>query len=129
MASTPFGLEKTYVHLTADGGATPIPVTPDFWASLATRYDLDEGFLVTRMPMTEDWPHWEMHPEGEEVVILLSGAVDLLLDGGTRQWTVELRPETNTWINPRGVWHRGLVREPSELMFITAGRGTEHRAA
>jgi hypothetical protein len=129
MPDTPFALDQTYVHLTADGVATPIPVTPDFWATIATRTDLHDGFLVTRSRMTEDWPHWEMHPEGEEIVILVSGAIDLLLDDGRQQWTVELRPGANTWINRRGVWHRGLVREPSELVFLTAGRGTQHRPA
>jgi hypothetical protein len=129
MPETPFALDQIFVHLTAEGGALPIPVTPEFWATLATRSDLDHGFLVTRLAMREDWPHWEMHPEGEELVLLLSGAIDLLLDDGERQWTVALRPEANTWINRRGVWHRGLVREPSELLFITAGRGTQHRPA
>ena len=50
--------------------------------------------------------------------MLLSGAVDLLLDDGTRQWTVELRPETNRWVNPRAVWHPALVRGP-QLITVT----------
>jgi len=28
---------------------------------------------------------------------------------------------------PRAVWHRGLVRKPGKLMFITPGAGTDHR--
>ena len=129
MPDAPFTLDQTYVHLTAEGHATPILVTPDFWATIGERTELHDGFLVTRSRMTEDWPHWEMHPEGEEILILLSGAMDLLLDDGERQWTVELRPDRNTWINRRGVWHRGLVREPSDVVFLTAGRGTQHRPA
>lgn len=129
MPEAPFTLDQTYVHLTTNGAATPIPVTPDFWATIGTRLELHEGFLVTRSRATEDWPHWEMHPEGEEILILLSGAIDLLLDDGERQWTVELRPSANTWINRRGVWHRALVREPSELLFLTAGWNTQHRPA
>lgn len=127
MPATPFDLHRTYVHLQPDGRATPIPVDDQFWATIATRTELHDGHLVTRGRSTEDWPHWEMHPEGEELVVLLSGAVDLVLDDGTREWTVELRPESSTWINPRGVWHRAIVHEPSELLFVTAGRGTQHR--
>lgn len=127
MTDTPFDLHRTYVHLQPNGGATPLEVDEQFWATIATRTDLHDGYLVTRGRMTEDWPHWEMHPEGEELVVLLSGAVDLVLDDGTREWTVELRPGAGTWINRRGVWHRGIVHEPSEMLFVTAGRGTLHR--
>ncbi|MCA9648749.1 MAG: hypothetical protein H6712_13660 [Myxococcales bacterium] len=123
----PFSLERTYVHLRPDQSAAPIEVDESFWATIATRTELHEGFLVTRARTGEDWPHWEMHPEGEEIVVLLSGAVDLVLDDGEREWTVELRPEAGTWINRRGVWHRAIVHEPSEMLFITAGRGTQHR--
>ena len=30
-------------------------------------------------------------------------------------------------INPKGTWHRGVVREPGSALFITSGFGTEHR--
>lgn len=127
MTASAFDLRSTYVHLLADGRAAPIPVDDQFWATIATRTELHDGFLVTRGRSTEDWPHWEMHPEGEELVVLLSGAVDLVLDDGTHEQTVPLRPERGTWINPRGVWHRAIVHEPSEMLFATAGRGTRHR--
>lgn len=127
MSTTPFDLRQTYVHLQADGHATPLEVDETFWQTLGTRTDLDDGYLVTRGRSSEDWPHWEMHPEGEELVVLLSGSVDLVLDDGTREWTVPLRPGAGTWINPRGVWHRAIVHEPSEMLFVTAGRGTQHR--
>ena len=32
-----------------------------------------------------------------------------------------------TFIVPKGVWHRGIVKKPGQLMFITPGAGTEHR--
>jgi hypothetical protein len=44
---------------------------------------------------------------------------------------VHLRPDEltagQTFVVPRGVWHRGIVRQPGELMFITPGAGTDHR--
>lgn len=30
-------------------------------------------------------------------------------------------------IAPRGLWHTAKVSEPSRLLFITPGEGTEHR--
>lgn len=123
----PFSLEQTYVHLRPDGAATRLAVDESFWATLAQRTDLHDGYLVTRSRATESWAHWEMHPEGEELVLLLSGAVDLVLDDGHGERRVELRPGSDTWVNPRGVWHRAEVLEPAEMLFVTAGRGTQHR--
>jgi hypothetical protein len=31
------------------------------------------------------------------------------------------------FIVPRSVWHRGIVKTPGQLMFITPGAGTKHR--
>ncbi len=124
--SDAFELDSTYVLLRDGGQATTTPGGREFWATISERRELDTAWLVTRFAMNEDWDQWEMHPEGEELVILLSGRVDLLLDDGVREWKVELRPGQTT-INPRGAWHRALVHEPSELMFVTAGKGTQHR--
>ncbi len=81
--------------------------------------------------MTEDWPHWEMHPEGEEILVLLSGDMSIVLDPGETEAgggesTVTLEPGQACLV-PRGVWHRGIVRAPSRLLAITAGEGTQHR--
>lgn len=122
----PIELDSTYVHLGPAGEVTPMPAGPEFWATIGERRELEQGFLVTRARMTSDWPHWEMHPQGEELVTLLSGRVTLVLDDGRRESRVELAPG-QTWINQRGTWHRALVHEPSELLFMTAGWGTEHR--
>jgi hypothetical protein len=29
---------------------------------------------------------------------------------------------------PRGIWHRLVLRQPSDLLFITPAHGTRHRA-
>jgi mannose-6-phosphate isomerase-like protein (cupin superfamily) len=124
MSDVALDLARTYVHLRPDGAAEPIAVTPQFWATVGDRFD--DGYLVTRFTSTADWPHWEVHPEGEELVIMLSGRVDLLLDDERRQRTVPLRAG-QAWINQRGVWHRAIVHEPADMLFITAGKGTRHR--
>lgn len=126
MRDAALDLTETYVHLSPDGAARPLVVDDRFWATLAERSELHAGYLVTRGRSSADWPHWEVHPEGEELVVLLSGRVDLVLDDERRQWTVPLRAG-QAWINPRGVWHRAIVHEPADMLFITAGRGTRHR--
>ncbi|HJQ58149.1 MAG TPA: cupin domain-containing protein [Vineibacter sp.] len=121
-----FDLGGTYVHLRDGLAAAPVPVGADFWQTIDARTDLEEGRLVMVNRMADDWPHWEMHPAGDEIVYLLSGAMDLVLDeaGGAR--TVRLRAGEAV-IVPKGIWHRGIVHRAGEALFITPGAGTQHR--
>lgn len=122
-----FDLADTYVHLTDGPAARPLEVGQDFWAKIATDKELQEGRLLTLLPMSNDWSHWEMHPAGDEVVVLLSGAVDLILEeeGGERR--VELRGR-EAYVIPQGRWHRAVVHRPGDALFVTRGAGTQHRA-
>lgn len=131
MTEDAFDLSSTYVHLGL--GARVIPL-PDFeWtAEYLDRYEADyeadgpEGRLVMISHQVETWTTWERHPAGEELVVLLSGRIDLVqdLDGADR--IVPMRPGQAV-INPRGVWHRSVVHEPGDTLFVTPGIGTEHR--
>jgi uncharacterized cupin superfamily protein len=76
------------------------------------------------MAQDATWDSWERHPGGEEVVVLLSGRVDLVQELGGAEHVVELRPGQAV-INPTGVWHTARVHEPGMALFITPGRGTE----
>jgi len=127
-AETTFDLFGTYVHLEDGPAASPVPVGKDFWEKINDRAELNRGRMVTlfRFRGPDDWAHWEMHPAGDEVVCLLSGALDLVLQDGVGERIVELRDRA-TSIIPRGAWHRGIVRAPSEALFITRGAGTQHR--
>lgn len=61
-------------------------------------------------------------------LMLLSGAIDLLLEeeGGVR--SVELR-DRGVCIVPQGVWHTATVHRPSDVLHITRGAGTRTRPA
>jgi oxalate decarboxylase/phosphoglucose isomerase-like protein (cupin superfamily) len=67
-----------------------------------------------------------MHPAGDEVVCLLSGAIDVVLEEQHGERVVGLEPGS-TCIVPRGVWHRAIVHEPGDTLHITRGEGTQHR--
>jgi hypothetical protein len=122
-----FDLERTYVHLGDGPDARRVEVTPDFWSTLDANPALRSGRLVTAHRFAEDWAHWEMHPAGEELVVLASGALDLVLeDAAGVQTTLALRGRGAVLI-PRGTWHWARVHEPSEMWFVTYGEGTRHR--
>jgi len=121
-------LDTTWIHLGPDGTSVPLPVTEKIWEQLGSdELGLGAGRLVSQIAFDADWLTWEMHPAGEEVVCLLSGAVDLVLDGETGRRTVSLRRPGSFVIVPRGTWHTADVQAPSEMLFITPGDGTEHR--
>lgn len=121
-----FDLKATYLHLEDGPGVTPIPVGDDFWATIGHRTEIADGRLVSAYRFTEDWPHWERHPAGDEIVFQLEGAMDLVLDMNGAEHTVPLRGR-GAVVVPRGVWHRAVVLEPTDALFITRGDGTEHR--
>jgi mannose-6-phosphate isomerase-like protein (cupin superfamily) len=126
MATGAFDFNDTYVQLEDGPGALPLEVGDDFWNEIGSRTDLHGGRLICLCDFDADWPTWEMHPAGDEIVYLLCGAIDLVLDekGGKR--TVELRGRA-ACIVPQGVWHRAIVHAPSSVLHITRGAGTQHR--
>jgi len=121
-----FDLATTYVQLDDGPRALAVEVDDEFWQTIDRRPELRGGRLVGMFHNAEDWDIWEMHPAGDEVVCLLSGAVDVILDEPDGERVVELEAG-KTCIVPRGVWHRAIVREPGDTLHITRGEGTQHR--
>jgi mannose-6-phosphate isomerase-like protein (cupin superfamily) len=118
-------LETTYLVLADGPDARRIEVGPDFWQTIEQRDDL-AGRMVAVFRYDADWNSWEVHPDGDEIVVLLSGAVDLVLDEPGGERVVELR-DRGAAIVPGGVWHTANVFGPSEALHITRGVGTTHR--
>jgi mannose-6-phosphate isomerase-like protein (cupin superfamily) len=93
----------------------------------ANASDGKEGRLVTEHRFAESWRSWEMHPVGEEVVLVTQGSFVLIqeLADGTEK-RIPLKAGEYA-INPAGIWHTADAEEPVTAVFITAGMGTEHR--
>ncbi|UTV80951.1 VOC family protein [Acidithiobacillus sp. YTS05] len=126
-------IDSTFVVFDANGTATPMPVTPDFWNELNQRFgDFSGRTLVSSFHFAEDWPTWECHPHGDEWIGLLDGDFEQHMDlpdghDGPRQ--VRLNTPGEFVIVPRGVWHTAKIRAPSTALFVTPGEGTLTRTA
>ena len=116
-------------------GATA-EIQPDFTGAMEwyegygkrSESDGAEGRLVSMHTFEESWGMWEMHPNGSEVVLCISGSVTIiqeLADGSEKRTVLE---KGEYVINDPGVWHTADVVEKTSVVFITAGMGTEHRA-
>ena len=132
---TAWYLEKYPIHLGLGASAEPQSRFPrdesamHWYADYAERNSADglEGRLVSHFTFSEDWTSWEMHPNGDEVVLCLSGEMLLTQefpDGLVKQ--VTLGPGEYA-INRREVWHTADIVGAVQALFITAGVGTEHR--
>jgi quercetin dioxygenase-like cupin family protein len=129
--SPAFDLSAVYVHLGLGGRAEIL--TGFTWSEeYLRRYeadhgtDGDDGRLVMIGPETATWTSWERHPAGDEVVIALSGHQTLIQEVDGEHHRIDLHPGQAV-INPRGVWHTADIHQPGSALFITPGRGTEHR--
>ena len=130
-APGPYALSDTCLCLRADNSAEPIHIGNDFWQRLMSGKlgDFHHEYLVTTFAYDKDWPNWEMHPNGDEIVMLLEGKTTLVLeiDGGEK--VVELNASCAYVVVPRGTWHTSRALGPCRMLFITPGEGTQNRAA
>ena len=117
-------LEHTYLSLDGRGRVARHPAE-GFWETVDSNPDILTT-LVAAFVSTEDWPHWEMHPGGEEVLILIEGQMTLILDEPSGERRIEMAAGS-TCVVPRGVWHRALVPKASRFIGLTCGEGTGHR--
>jgi mannose-6-phosphate isomerase-like protein (cupin superfamily) len=118
-------LSETYLSLGESGEIQSIEGGNKFWSLPFDEIaKFGENWLITEFDFDEDWKTWEMHPHGEEVVYLLSGSMDLIMEKDGVFQTVELRKK-GLVIIPRRTWHTAKVFESSKMLIITHGKGTE----
>lgn len=116
-------LRRTHVHLTPDGAAELLDAD-ELWADPASIDRRVPNWLVAAFPITaDDEPGTaELHPHGDELLHVTSGALDVLVEGAD-----PVRVEAGgTAVVPRGRWHRLRGRSPGLLVSVTYGRGTQH---
>ena len=119
----------SYLHVQDGGKTEQIAVTEQFWSDVVNgaRPELDQGRLMSAFSFSANWPSWERHPAGEELVMLLSGSAMLLLEEASGERALLLDTVGSYVLVPQGVWHTAKTTQPTTLLFLTPGAGTEHR--
>jgi mannose-6-phosphate isomerase-like protein (cupin superfamily) len=118
--------DRTYVHLGVDETVTTLDVTPEFWAGIDARTELHTGRLITSFEMSSDWDSWEMHPAGDEVILVTTGEVRFRLDDGNEVSQLHVAAPHYVVV-PTGTWHTADALGTARLVVITWGEGTQHR--
>lgn len=77
-------------------------------------------------------PHaGEVHPDGDELLVVVDGTMDLILDDGDEhrvgnETTIRIDAGEN-YVVPRGIWHRIEVIAAGRLLHATPGPGGGYR--
>ncbi len=124
-------LNSTFLRLRPDCSVEKLPFDDTFWPRLMSGKlgSFHHEYLVTTATYGSNWPSWEQHPNGDEIVCLLSGAVTFILELPDGNQKVQLSRVGDFAFVPQGVWHTAEVSVQSTLLFITAGEGTRGRPA
>jgi mannose-6-phosphate isomerase-like protein (cupin superfamily) len=124
--NSPVRLPGSVAHLAHDGSMTITDAPP----GPPRRID---GYSIGAIPDIDGpGPHdGEVHPDGDELLFVVSGAMELILDDGDErapgaETRVVLRAG-DAYVVPRGVWHRVEPLEPSYLVHVTPGPNGGYR--
>lgn len=72
-------------------------------------------------------PHaGEVHPDGDELLYLVSGAMSVRLELPDGDRVVDVRAG-QALVVPQGVWHRIKIRESGQLIHVTPGPRGDYR--
>lgn len=129
-AAGPVDLSTTRLIINPEQSVTPRSVTPAFYAELGAVFgDFSGHTLVATHRFESPWSTWEVHPKGDEVVVLLSGDIDMVLWRGEAEQVVRLSEPGTCVVIPRGIWHTARPHQATEMLFITPGEGTQNKAS
>ncbi len=124
----PPDLRSTFVVINKELLADTISVTDTIWHDLDQRYgDFAGHSLIASLSFDDDWPTWEMHPHGDEVVCLMSGDVEVILAMEAGEKKVRLDTPGSFVVVPKNTRHSAKVHAPTTMLFVTPGEGTENR--
>ncbi len=128
MSSDPVNLKSAWSVLTPQLEVLVKAVTPTLYSELDEEFDRFAGHVLVSMhEFAADWPTWEMHPAGDEIVVLVAGSATLVLRGSGGDEDVQLAEPGAFAVVPRGTWHTARVSGPATMLFVTPGEGTENR--
>ena len=114
-----FDPAQSTVGIGTDLVATIVPARPDPPIAVS-------GITLGIASMSENSPHGgEMHPDGDEVLYLISGRVKVVFED-ERFDDIDVAPGEGLVV-PRGVWHRVDIIEPSQIVYATPGPNGGYR--
>ncbi|MEM9521242.1 MAG: cupin domain-containing protein [Actinomycetota bacterium] len=124
----PFDISQNPVYLGLAGAAEVIPAFGGDPSVYAQRHAADggNGRMVFVYTFTNDWDIWEVHYEGDELVVCLDGEMTVHQQRDGETTSVELTAGQAV-INEPGTWHTADIAEQATALFVMAGTESDHR--
>ena len=123
----PIDLSQTYTLLHSTGDIEKIQGGEHFWRAPRPHQDrAGQLWLLSEHQYEFDWEDQKMHPAGDEVIYLLSGSMDVILNVGKSATTIKLRTSGVATI-PRGIWYTIKVYSPCHVLNISREFNTKHK--
>jgi len=120
-------LATRFMVITPELQATPITVTPNLYQQLDEQFNQFKScLLVAEYHFKTDWPNWEMHPNGDEILYLVKGEAEFILLCSGEFQRVAFTQAGSTLVIPKGVWHTARTNQECAILFITPGEDTQH---
>lgn len=124
----PNQIEKDFIVLSPDKKASIELADETLYERIDKTYNSFIGHeLISSYEFESDWSSWEVHPHGDEIVLLISGEVEFILEEESGETCITLREQGQYLVVPQGIWHTAKTKIKSKLLFITPGQGTQHK--
>jgi mannose-6-phosphate isomerase-like protein (cupin superfamily) len=121
-------LSTTYVVMNDEFRVDELPVTDSIYAELDERYNgFRDHLLISCHSFEGDWPTWEVHAHGDELVCLVAGDADMILRTDEGDIVRRLTDPGTYVIVPANTWHTARVRARTTMIFVTPGEATLNR--
>ncbi len=107
-----------------------LPSGPELYPQLGTQFaGFDGCVLLSEYTFSENWACFEVHPAGDEVLYLLSGRCELLLEQDEQLQRIPFDRPGQVQVIPKGCWHSAdiIPGDTCRILFFTPGAGSEHR--
>ncbi len=126
---SPLQIKQDFVVLSPSKEASIERADETLCERLDTKYgDFAGHELISCYEFEADWASREAHPHGDEIVLLIYGEVEFILESELGEKSYTLTEQGQYIVVPKGVWHTAKIKRKSKLLFVTPGQGTEHKA-
>ncbi len=129
MTAAVHNIESDFAVMGPGFDATPVAVTPTLYRELDERFDgFRDHLLISCHHFEADWPSWEIHPHGDEIVMLLGGHAELVLrEDQQAERIVMLHRPGDYGVVPRSTWHTAKIENAARMLFVSPGEDTRNR--
>ena len=128
MKHSPRNIEQDFVVLSPQKDASIESCDAGLYQRLAENYGTFKGHeLISCHHFDAAWDTWEIHPAGDEIVVLISGRITFVLKIGDEEHQTDLNAVGSFVIVPKNIWHTARNANKAKVLFITPGEGTQNK--